>query len=153
MENTEIILTGSDNNQIGKIEKIASSLNSMSSNFESSFGMLHSSIDKITEVYRYSQDVKLQLAKINAAKEIQLKKTAASFQLCRQILDGVFGERQIAIKKSYEILDAAIESNDREMMLASLQQITNIVTSNPLQSLTEFVKVINNPDETLYLDF
>ena len=48
--------------------------------------------------------------------------------------------------------DMAMESGDRELILASMQGISNIVTKSPLDELEQFAKVFNNPDLPL-LDF
>lgn len=49
-------------------------------------------------------------------------------------------------------MDKAMESGDRELILASLQGISSIVTKSPLDELEKFAELFNNPDVPL-LDF
>jgi len=46
-----------------------------------------------------------------------------------------------------------LQTNDRELIIASLRGISSIIEKNPLESFHEFVKVLDNKDETLLLDF
>ncbi|MGN0069099.1 MAG: hypothetical protein ACI350_05165 [Prevotella sp.] len=49
-------------------------------------------------------------------------------------------------------MDNAMVSGYREMILAALQGISNIVIKSPLDDLEKFVEIYNNPDHAL-LDF
>jgi hypothetical protein len=75
------------------------------------------------------------------------------YQLCRDVLSRVFSERQTALNAHYATLDKALGTNDRELIIASLKGISSIVETNPLESFKDFTKVLDNKDETLYLDF
>ena len=67
-------------------------------------------------------------------------------------LEGTFGERDKALVKHYDLLDKAVDSNDRDLILASLQGISSIVTKSPLDDFEKFVELYNDPSQEL-LDF
>ena len=52
----------------------------------------------------------------------------------------------------FRSLDKAVASNDRDLILASLQGISSIVTKSPLDDFEKFVELYNDPSQEL-LDF
>ena len=75
------------------------------------------------------------------------------YQLCRDVFAAVFSERQTALNAHYATLDKALQTDDKELIIASLRGISSIVEKNPLESFKEFSKVLDNKKETLFLDF
>lgn len=67
-------------------------------------------------------------------------------------MEGTFGERDKALTKHYDLLDKAVASNDRDLILASLQGISSVVTKSPLDDFEKFVELYNDPTQEL-LDF
>ena len=65
----------------------------------------------------------------------------------------IFGEREQALNKHYAVLDNAMQTGDREMVIVALQGISSIVVSNPLEQFTEMVKALEDPKAVLELDF
>lgn len=96
-------------------------------------------------------DYQLNALKIQNEKEIQL--ITKKYEQTREVLQMIFGERQTALNAHYATLDNALKNDDKETILASLRGISSIVSQNPLESFSEFCKVWDNKDETLYLDF
>lgn len=109
--------------------------------------------NRIVDVWQESRRIDQNIAMINSAKEIELQKIAAKFTLCREVLAQRFGERHQGLTAHYRVLENALESNDREMIIASLKGISNIVASNPLEDFTAFMNVMEDKDKTLELDF
>lgn len=110
------------------------------------------SAQNIANLYTQCQAFKARTEQINAWSNVQIANTIAKYKVCQQFLESTFGERNGALQKHYELMDKAIESGDRELILASLQGISNIVTKSPLDDLEQFFEVYNNPDLPL-LDF
>lgn len=110
------------------------------------------SAQNIANLYTQCQAFKARTEQINAWSNVQMANTIAKYKVCQQFLESTFGERNGALQKHYELMDKAIESGDRELILASLQGISNIVTKSPLDDLEQFYEVFNNPDLPL-LDF
>ena len=63
-----------------------------------------------------------------------------------------FGERNQSLTRFYNTLDQAIANNDRELIIASMQNISNIVAESPLQDIEKFRELYNDTSKPL-LDF
>lgn len=109
-------------------------------------------VHNIANLYTQCQAFKNRTEQINAWSNVQMANTIAKYKVCQQFLESTFGERNGALQKHYEVMDKAMESGDRELILASLQGISSIVTKSPLDELEKFAEVFNNPDVPL-LDF
>lgn len=96
-------------------------------------------------------NMQVQLLKIQNEKEIHL--LTERYETYREIITQIFGERHIALTAHYKVLDKAMESNDRGLIIESLKGISSIVTNNPLQNFAEFSRILDDENETLELDF
>lgn len=84
--------------------------------------------------------------------KVEMAKTIAKFKTAQAFMEGTFGERDKALTKHYELLDKAVATNDRDLILASLQGISSIVTKSPLDDFQKFVELYNDTSQQL-LDF
>lgn len=109
--------------------------------------------DKALDVWNESQRIKQNIAAIDAVKEVELQKIVAKFELCKEILTQTFGQRQQGLNAHYKMLDQALASNDRALIIESLRGISTIVASNPLEDFTKFVEAWDNKEKPLELDF
>lgn len=110
-------------------------------------------ISRATATWNENKQLSKQIQILKMQNDKEILKITKRYELFRDILTAVFSERQTALSAHYKTLDNAIASNDREMIIASLQGISSIVTQNPLESFTEFSKVLDDENETLTLDF
>lgn len=110
-------------------------------------------INNVANVYQRSKEIERDICLIQSAKEVELRRIAAQYELCREVLQGTFGQRQQGLVAHYQILDKALESDDREMIVAALQGISKIVVSNPLESYSKFLEAWNDKSKPLELDF
>lgn len=111
-------------------------------------GVTDNIVQNVTEVYNMHQRTEQMRLWSNA----QITSTIARYKACHEFLSHTFEERGGALQKHYDVLDRAIESGDKELIIAAMQGISSIVTTSPLQDLEEFAKVFNDPDAPL-LDF
>lgn len=51
------------------------------------------------------------------------------------------------------VLDKALKSNDRELIIGALQGISSIVVKNPLEDIAKLAFALQNPKQRLELDF
>ena len=109
--------------------------------------------DKAMDVWRESKRIEQNIAMIEAAKEVELQKIAVKFELCKEMLTQTFGQRQQGLNAHYKMLDQALASNDRALIIESLRGISTIVASNPLEDFSKFVEAWNDKDKPLELDF
>ena len=117
-----------------KLDKINKLLNAS----ENHLAVVQQGLDltsKCLDVYQESRRIDLSIAQIQAT------------------LLHIFGEREQALNKHYAVLDNAMQTGDREMVIVALQGISSIVVSNPLEQFTEMVKALEDPKAVLELDF
>lgn len=89
---------------------------------------------------------------VQAWGQVEIAKTVAKFKTAQDFMEKTFGERDKALAKHYDLLDDAVKSNDREMILAALHGISSIVTKSPLDDFDKFVELYNDTSQPL-LDF
>lgn len=109
--------------------------------------------DRALEVWQESNRIEQNIAMIEAAKEVELQNIVAKFELCKEMLTQTFGQRQQGLNAHYQMLDKALGTNDREMIIASLKGISSIVASNPLEDFSKFIEAWNDKSKPLELDF
>lgn len=115
--------------------------------------MAMSIADRALEVWQESNRIEQNIAMIEAAKEVELQNIVAKFELCKEMLTQTFGQRQQGLNAHYQMLDKALGTNDREMIIASLKGISSIVASNPLEDFSKFIEAWNDKNKPLELDF
>lgn len=93
-----------------------------------------------------------QTKQLEAWSTAKIAETAAKFKTCQNFLDRTFGERETALSHHYALLDKAVLSNDKELVLAALKGISEIVTKSPLEDFEQFVKLYEDTSMPL-LDF
>lgn len=110
-------------------------------------------MNNLVNVYQRSKEISRDINLIQASKEIELKRLASQYELCREVIQGTFGQRQEGLMAHYRVLEKALESDDREMIVAALKGISSIVISNPLESYSKFLEAWNDKSKPLELDF
>lgn len=94
-----------------------------------------------------------QLKAIESHNKNEINRITKKYELAKDALQFIFGQRQTALNRHYETLDIGLKTDDREMIMTSLRGISTMISQNPLESFAEFCEVWDNKDETLYLDF
>lgn len=110
-------------------------------------------VDKAMDVWRMNSQCRNQIKLLELQSRERIAEMTQRYQLCRDVLSAIFSERQTALNAHYATLDKALQSDDKDLIIASLEGISSIVEKNPLESFKEFTQVLDNKDETLYLDF
>ena len=93
--------------------------------------------NSLIDIYKMNAEYNADIKKLEIQSRERIAEMTMRYQLCRDALTALFAERQ----------------TDRELIIASLRGISSIIEKNPLESFHEFVKVLDNKDETLLLDF
>lgn len=109
--------------------------------------------NKAFDVWEMNTKCKNEIMLLEQQSKERIVEMTQRYQLCRDVLAAVFSERQTALNAHYETLDKALQTDDKELIIASLRGISSIVEKNPLESFKEFSKVLDNKNETLFLDF
>ena len=108
--------------------------------------------NNIATVYNNSLQVERDVAAVKAWSEVKLAEVAAKYKLCENFLNQTFSERDKALSKHYELLDKALETNNKDAIILAMQGISSIVTSSPLSDLEKFAQLYNDTSMPL-LDF
>lgn len=118
-------------------------------------GMVTDIVKSGLDVWKTSKIIERDIRALEVKSNIELSKIAAKYDICQSALMGIFGERKDALKKHYEIMDQALKANDRDLVIASLKGVSDIVTTRPLEDFNKFMDAWNdtNNEEPLELGF
>jgi len=134
--------------RVESVNSLASQVNVLAENLT---GTLNQA-ERIASLYRDCQMVEAQTEQVKAWSQVEIAKTVAKYKSCQEFMYHTFGERDKALTKHFELLDKAIEGNDKDLIISALQGIGGIVTKSPLQDLEEFAKLYEDTSQPL-LDF
>ena len=124
-----------------RINQLAQSSNEVLSTFE-----------RIMSIRRDCEVMAQKTEQVKMITHERIINTLAKFKQNQLIIEKVFGERDKALSKYYEVLDKAMASNDREMLLASMDQISRVVTTSPLAEIERLSQIYDDTSQPL-LDF
>jgi hypothetical protein len=127
--------------KIEQINRLTQSGNEMLSTFE-----------RIMSVRRDCKMMSEKTEQIRLINQERIIKTLAQFKQNQELIERIFGERDRALSKYYQTLDAALLSNDRELIIASMQEISKVVTTSPLAEIERLSKIYDDTSQPL-LDF
>lgn len=132
----------------GKLQQNVESISSM----VDSIGNTLDQATNIANMYRECVLAEERTKQVQAWGQVEMARTVAKFKTAQDFLEKTFGERDKALSKHYDLLDNAVKSNDRGLILAALQSISSIVTKSPLDDFEKFVELYNDTSQPL-LDF
>ena len=124
-----------------RINQLAQSGNEMLSTFE-----------RIMNIRRDCEVMAQKTEQVKMITQERIVNTLAKFKQNQEIIEKIFGERDKALSKYYEVLDKALASNDRQMLLASMEQISKVVTTSPLAEIEHLSQIYDDTSQPL-LDF
>lgn len=116
---------------------------------------MNSAMDKterLASMYRDCKLVEAQTDQVKAWSDVQITQTIAKYKTCQETLSKAFGEREDALNKYYSVLDNAIASNDRGLIIETLRCIGGIVTKSPLEEIQRMLAIYDDKSQPL-LDF
>lgn len=128
----------------------ASSLVDNVNNLTSSLNMVADKAQNIANVYSDCVKLRQKTKQIEAWSEEKMARTIAKYKTCQQYLTQSFGERNSALQKNYDVLDNAMETGDRELIIEALRNISGIVTTSPLQDLQKLIELYEDEDQTFF---
>lgn len=96
----------------------------------------------------YTQCVQLQehTKQVEAMSRVQLAQTVAKYKATELFLTSTFEERGEVLRQHYKVLDHALASGDKELIIRAMSEISGVVTISPLKDLE---KLCENFDESL----
>lgn len=109
-------------------------------------------VERILDMRRECELARLHTECVKFENQAQIVRIIAKFHSNKDAMEKVFGERERSLGKFYEVMDKALESGDRELLLQAMQQISKIVTSSPLEAIERMSRNYDDDSQTL-LDF
>ena len=109
-------------------------------------------VEESLDVRKECEVARLQTERVKLENNTQIVRILAKFQTNKDILEKVFGERERSLGKLFDLMDKALDSDDHELLLQSMQQIGKIVTSTPLAEIERLSRLYDDDSQTL-LDF
>ena len=110
-------------------------------------------INNAIECWKQSKIIERDIAKLKVIETTTLAKIAADYKKTELALNKIFSERRDALDNNYKALQYGLDNNDRDVIINSLHQIANIVTSKPLEDFDKLLKVWEDDKQPLELDF
>lgn len=104
----------------------------------------------VAGLYKDCMAIESQTKKVKTWGDVEITKTIAKFKSTQDFLQKSFGERDKALTKHYDLLDKAVATNDRDLILAALKGISSIVTKSPLDDFDKFVAMYNDTTQPLF---
>jgi hypothetical protein len=98
----------------------------------------------LTEAYKENQITRLELAKLEAQKEVALLEIKNKYELYHKVFDAIFDERKIAIQKSFDIIDRGLDSGDKELISMGMQGLSKIVSSSPFANFQQLSNMLES---------
>lgn len=100
--------------------------------------------NSLLEAYREEQNLRRDLAKIEAMKDVVLTEITKRYELYHRVFDRIFDERKDAINRHFDIIDRGIAANDKELIIEGLRGLSTIVSSSPFANLQELSKLLES---------
>lgn len=101
-------------------------------------------IPAIFDAYKQTLDTQVEIAKIQSQRDILIEDVKQRYSLYSEIFQGIFSERSAAIQKFFEVIDNGIKNHDDALISQGMQQLSNVVTSSPFVSFSDFKKQLES---------
>ncbi|MGG3158428.1 hypothetical protein ABEP50_22525 [Priestia megaterium] len=101
-------------------------------------------IKVLGEAYTENQITEREIAKIHAQREVLLTEIRRKYDLYEKVFEQIFSEREIAIHKSFEVIDMGLETNDRELIASGLHSLSKVVSSSPFTDLQKLSNTLES---------
>lgn len=110
------------------------------------------SVENLARIYTDCKRINAQAEAIKDWSNVEITKTISKYKLCQEFMYHAFGQREFALKKHYNLLDKAVEEDNKDLIIEALKGISSIVTTSPLEDLEKFAQIFNDTSKPL-LDF
>lgn len=132
------MMNKNDTNQLAFMNKIKETASILPSTDVIKF------IKVLGEAYTENQITEREIAKIHAQREVLLTEIRRKYDLYEKVFEQIFSEREIAIHKSFEVIDMGLETNDRELIASGLHSLSKVVSSSPFTDLQKLSNTLES---------
>lgn len=107
---------------------------------------------QVADLYVQCKRLETQKESVKYWSQVEMAKIVAKYKSCQEFMYYTFSERDKALTKHYELLDKAVMSDNKDLIVEALRGIGGIVTKSPLEDLEQFAKLYEDTSQPL-LDF
>jgi hypothetical protein len=100
--------------------------------------------NSLMEAYHEDQNIRRDIAKIDAMRDVVLTEITKRYDLYHQVFDRIFDERKDAIHRHFDIIDRGIAGSDKDLIIQGLQGLSMIVSSSPFANFQELSKLLES---------
>lgn len=105
----------------------------------------------VARVLKTFAEARVELAKtarditrIEAKRDVLITEMQLKYGLIHAALGEIFAERRAALDQHFEIIERGMANNDRELVVAGLNGVANIVSSSPFADLDRLGQLLNS---------
>jgi len=84
------------------------------------------------------------IVRIEATRDLLITEMQMRYGLIHKALGAVFAERREALDRHFEIIERGMESEDRQLVVAGLNGVANIVSSSPFSDLDKLGRLLDS---------
>lgn len=84
------------------------------------------------------------IVKIEATREVLVAELRLKHEVIHAALGQIFGERRYALDQPFALIERGMASNDRELIIAGLNGVGNIVSSSPFADLDKLGRLLES---------
>jgi hypothetical protein len=84
------------------------------------------------------------IIKIEATRDMLIAEMNLKYGVIQAALGEIFAERRGALDRHFKVIERGLESNDRDLIVAGLTGVANIVGSSPFADLDRLGQLLNS---------
>ena len=91
--------------------------------------------EMLLDVKKESEMTKREVKKYDAMKDVMIQEITGKYSFYESLFSKIFAERQETIKKDFEIIDEGMKRNDRNLIVAGVSGLSQVVASSPFTDM------------------
>ena len=96
----------------------------------------------LRECRKETEITQREVKKYEAMKEVMLTEITGKYAFYELLFSKIFAERAEAIKKDFEIIDAGIKQNNRDLLASGVSGLSRIVSSSPITDMEKLRRML-----------
>ena len=98
--------------------------------------------EMLLDFKKESEMTKREIKKYDSMKELMIREITGKYSFYEFFFSKIFAERQEVIKKDFEIIDEGMKRNDRELISAGVNALSQLVASNPVTDMEKLRRML-----------
>ena len=98
--------------------------------------------EMLRDCRKESEITQRELKKYEAMKDVMLQEISEKYAFYEFAFSKIFSERAEVIKKDFEIIDAGIKQNNRELIATGVSGLSQVVASSPVTDMEKLRRLL-----------